>query len=153
MWEYPLCPAPGQSCRVSSNGKLVKESFKTILPIAGIVVEEFYETLFEQHPEVRSMFPSDMSNQRLKLVQALALVGGHADRIDDVAPALKNLGVKHVAYGVEPEHYGAVKEALMATLDKMLGEGFTPELREAWSETIDAVAGHMLDGHYSVVAA
>ena len=42
--------------------------------------------LFLSHPEVRSMFPIQMSGQRDKLVTALGAVVSNVDEIDKVLP-------------------------------------------------------------------
>jgi nitric oxide dioxygenase len=38
-----------------------------------------------------------------------------------------------VGYGVEPGHYATVGAALLWTLQQGLGEGFTPEVENAWT--------------------
>lgn len=39
---------------------------------------------------------------------------------------------RHNAYGVRPYHYSSVGEVLLFTLEKMLGAGFTAEVKQAW---------------------
>ena len=41
--------------------ELVQTSFKKVVPIAGTAADLFYDRLFEIAPEVRSMFPQDLS--------------------------------------------------------------------------------------------
>lgn len=43
-----------------------------------------------------------------------------------------DLGRRHVVYGVTPAMYAYMGEALLFTLEKLLGEDFTPEVQEAW---------------------
>lgn len=43
-----------------------------------------------------------------------------------------DLGKRHVRYGVTPAMYEFMGEALLYMLDKMIGENFTPDVREAW---------------------
>jgi nitric oxide dioxygenase len=49
-----------------------------------------------------------------------------------------------VSYGVKPTDYPTVAGALIATLEKGLGEDFTPAVRAAWLECIHKVSGEML---------
>src|SRR5262245_16363191 len=57
---------------------LVQSSFKSIAPIASKAADLFYDRLFEIAPEVRPLFPADLSNQKVKpgamLATAVTLV-------------------------------------------------------------------------------
>lgn len=46
---------------------------------------------------------------------------------------VEELGLRHVGYGVRPQHYTTVGEALLWTLRTGLGEAFTPEIEGAWN--------------------
>ena len=43
-------------------------------------------------------------------------------------PDRSDLARRHVAYGVQPEHYALVGSALLWTLEQGLGDEFTPAL-------------------------
>ena len=64
----------------------------------------FYSHLFLRHPEVRAMFPIQMSGQRDKLVAALGAVVSNVDEIDKVIPLLEQLGRDHRRFAVITEH-------------------------------------------------
>ena len=81
----------------------------------------FYSHLFVSHPEVRSMFPLSMANQRDKFVSALGRIVSHADQIENDADFLRHLGRDHRKYAVVAEHYNAVGASLCATLKHFLG--------------------------------
>jgi hemoglobin-like flavoprotein len=53
-----------------------------------------------------------------------------------------------VEYGVEPEHYTLVGNALLRTLKKAFGNDFTPELRQAWTDAFRMLAQVMKDAAY-----
>src|SRR6266404_190010 len=57
----------------------------------------------------------------------IAVVVASLDRLDKILPAVKDLAVRHVGYGVEDRHYAKVGEALIWTLEAGLGEAFTPQ--------------------------
>ena len=59
---------------------------------------------------------------------------------------LRNLGARHVGYGVREEHYVTVGTALLWTLSAGLGEKFTPEVREAWTAAYGLLADVMQFG-------
>ena len=54
---------------------LVQASFAKVAPIADQVAILFYDRLFELAPQVRRMFPADITEQRRKLMATLAFVG------------------------------------------------------------------------------
>jgi hemoglobin-like flavoprotein len=58
----------------------------------------------------------------------------------------KALGARHSGYGVTEAHYAIVGEALLWTLDRGLGEGFTPEVRSAWAKVYGVIAATMQAG-------
>ncbi len=61
---------------------------------------------------------------------------------------LKAVAVRHVGYGVRPEHYTYMGNALLRTLKKGVGEEFTPELRNAWVASFQTLATIMKDAAY-----
>ena len=66
---------------------------------------------------------------------------------------LKTLAVRHVGYGVKPEHYTYMGDVeLLRTLEKGLGEEFTPELRNAWVAAFQALATIMKEAAYGTVS-
>ena len=64
-------------------------------------------------------------------------------QVEIIIPAVEDLGRRHVGYGVKDAHYDKVGEALIWTLDKGLGEAFTPPVKTAWIETYGTLAGVM----------
>jgi hemoglobin-like flavoprotein len=48
---------------------------------------------------------------------------------------VQDLGRRHVNYGVTTDHYKPVGEALIWTLEKGLGDAFTPDVKAAWLTT------------------
>lgn len=123
--------------------QLVQDSFKKVVPIAPQAADIFYARLFEIAPNVRPMFPDDMSNQKDKLMGMLGTAVSNLHQVETIIPAVQELGRKHVDYGVKNEHYKPVGEALIYTLEKGLGDDFTPEVKEAWVTTYTTLEGVM----------
>lgn len=59
---------------------------------------------------------------------------------------LRELGRRHVAYGVRVEHYDPVGAALLWTLAQGLGPAFADPVRDAWTAAYALVARTMQDG-------
>lgn len=130
--------------------KLVQDSFKKVVPIAGTAADLFYDRLFVIAPQVRSLFPDDLTEQKKKLMQMLATAVTNLHQVEKIVPAVEDLGRRHVAYGVTADHYKPVGEALLWTLERGLGADFTPEVKEAWTQTYLTVAGVMTKAAQSV---
>lgn len=131
----------------------IRASFDLVAPHADAVVEAFYANLFAAAPAARALFPEDMAAQRQHLAAALALVVKHADRLETLAPALREMGVRHIRYGATPAHYGVVRDVLIATLAQHAGAAWNEQLASDWTAALNAVAGIMLDGARAAEAA
>lgn len=125
---------------------LVQASFAKVVPIADVAATLFYEDLFLRDPRLRPLFKEDMTDQRQKLMAMLGTAVANLTRWEKIAPAVQALGQRHAAYGVKPADYATVGQALIATLEKGLGDGFTPEVRDAWLACYAAVSSEMLGG-------
>jgi len=122
---------------------LVQGSFKSVAPIASKAADLFYDRLFEIAPGVRSLFPTDLSGQKIKLISMLATAVNTLHHLDGVLPAIRDLGSRHRGYGVTAEHYAPVGAALLWTLEQGLGPAFTSEVKLAWAEAYSNVASAM----------
>ena len=83
----------------------LKASWGKVAAAGDDVPLYFYSHLFLSHPEVRSMFPIQMTAQREKLVTALGAVVSNVESLDDVVPLLEQLGRDHRRFAVV---YGAL---------------------------------------------
>ena len=137
--EHPTM-TPRQLELVGADAELVVEH-------ADAVGRSFYDTLFDLAPGVRPMFPDDLTEQRRKLMDALAALvrcglalgrGGDAE-FDRRTAAL---GSRHRRYGAVPEHYDVVGAALLATLERHLPT-WDDERAAAWGTLYGAVADAM----------
>ncbi len=126
--------------------RLVQDSFAQIAPIAEEAGQLFYARLFERDPTLRVLFRGDIREQSRHLMTALRFAVESLNRLEELLPALRQLGQRHVGYGVTPEHFALVGETLLWTLEQGLGDAFTPETREAWAEVYAVVATVMQEG-------
>ena len=128
--------------------KLVQDSFAKVAPISDVAASMFYERLFEIAPDVKAMFPADMTDQRKKLMATLAVVVNGLTQLDTILPTASALAKKHVGYGVKPTHYTPVGTALLWTLEKGLGTAWTPPTAEAWTAAYTTLSGFMISEAY-----
>jgi len=128
--------------------KIVQESFARVAPIADQAATIFYDRLFEVAPSVKAMFPSDLTEQRKKLMATLAVVVNGLSNLESILPAASALAIRHVSYGAKAEHYPVVGAALLWTLEKGLGHAWTPEVAAAWTAAYGTLSGYMISEAY-----
>jgi hemoglobin-like flavoprotein len=128
--------------------KLVQQSFAKVAPISETAAVLFYDRLFEIAPSVKAMFPADMTEQRRKLMVMLAAVVNGLGDLNSILPAASALAKRHVNYGAKAEHYPVVGGALLWTLEKGLGDGWTPDIADAWTTAYGTLSGYMISEAY-----
>jgi len=133
--------------------KLVQASFAKVTPISEQAAVIFYDRLFEIAPAVKAMFPADMTEQRKKLMATLAVVVNGLSNLESVLPAASALARRHVAYGAKPAHYPVVGGALLWTLEKGLGDAWTPDVAAAWIAAYGTLSGYMISEAYGSIQA
>ncbi|WP_019504679.1 globin family protein [Pleurocapsa sp. PCC 7319] len=132
---------------MSLQVELLEDSFEAVKPQANEFVESFYDNLFTANPEAKPLFEhTDMASQKKKLLDSLVLVVDNLRSPDMLDKALRGLGARHVKYGALPEHYPLVGGALLTTFQQYLGEKWTPEVKQAWTDAYGAITEIMLDG-------
>ena len=129
---------------------LVQEIFKQVQPIAAQAADLFYGRLFEIAPQVRTLFPEDLTEQKRKLMAMLGTAVGSLHRISEIVPAVQALGRRHAGYKVTAEHYKPVGEALIWTLEQGRGDAFTPPIKTAWLEAYTMLANVMKEAAEAV---
>ena len=107
---------------------------------------EFYRTLFEAQPALRSMFPVDMASQEKKLTDMLhSVIEGLRDPAKTRA-GLAELGAFHTEKGVRSEHYPPVCRALLTAMARCGGANWTSEYQGEWRRALEMISSLMLAG-------
>lgn len=128
--------------------QLIQESFTKVEPIAEQAAEIFYNKLFEYDPKLRPLFKSDLKDQGRKLMTTLKVAVNGLNDLDKLVVVLQQLAERHVGYGVKPEDYTPVGNALLFTLKTGLGPDWNPELRQAWVDVFRLMATVMKEHAY-----
>lgn len=125
----------------------IQETFALVARERKRFGERFYANLFAIGPEIERQFAGTSPElQDRMFVDMLFLVARSLSRLDELAPALTALGVRHLEYGTLKEQLPIAKRALIATLHELLGDAMTAEAEAAWSETYDAMTAPMARG-------
>lgn len=64
--------------------------------------------------------------------------------IELLTEIMEELGVKHIRYGVRPDMFPMMGDALLETLSGTLGDAFNDSVREAWKETYAELSQDMI---------
>ena len=83
----------------------------------------------------------------------LAIVVNGLNHLDTILPAASALAKRHVGYGAQAAHYPVVGAALLWTLEKGLGEAWTPQVASAWTAAYTTLSTFMIDEAYGQKAA
>ena len=129
----------------SRQVQLVQASFAKVLPIADTAADLFYTRLFELDPSLSRLFRGERTEQGKKLMQMIGAAVRGLDNPDKLMPVVRQLGIRHLGYGVQDSHYDTVASALLWTLEQGLGSAFTPEVKEAWVAVYGVLASTMKD--------
>ncbi|KAG6554913.1 hypothetical protein Mapa_003497 [Marchantia paleacea] len=146
------------------QSQLVIESWQMVKKDSATHSMTFFTKIFEIAPGGKALFSflrdSDVpfdKNPKLKAhaLNVFRLTGdsasmlGEKGAIDALNPKLKELGKKHVGYGVIAAHFDIVKSALVSTIESLLPEDWPAEKKVAtcgaWSQAYDELAGVMID--------
>jgi hemoglobin-like flavoprotein len=127
--------------------QLIRDSFEVIHEMPQAIAMLFYGRLFDLDPSLRAMFKTDMQTQSRKLMDTLRAAGESLDRFDELRPVLRDLGRNHATqYGVRPEHYRLVIEALLWSFGQAMQPHFYPETKAAWKVVLEDIAAEMQAG-------
>jgi hemoglobin-like flavoprotein len=110
------------------------------------LTQRFYQILFEREPQLRELFPQDLSGLYGHFAESLKLVVDNLGRISAVDEHLRHLGVQHMYWGAQPHHYVAARDALIEALRIESGATWDAHLCADWRSGIAAIIVPMLQG-------
>ena len=140
-----MCRDPARTM-TSDQIELVRTSFAKIHPVVEEAAVLFYARLFECDPSLRPLFKTDIREQGHKLMDIIGSAVDALDETEKVIPTLRELGARHVGYGVTEAHYDLVGDALLWTLRKALKDDYTSEMNEAWTAVYSFLSESMKSG-------
>ena len=86
-----------------------------------------------------------------KVLLAFDIILRSLENMSEVMDHLKQLGKIHFVIGVAREDYEMFYRALITTLDQILEEAFTFEVRNAWHILFNSIKGGMIADNYDQV--
>lgn len=123
----------------------VQTTWRAVLPVGGTFAELFYGRLFALDPELKKLFRDDIVEQGRNLTAMLSVAAANIGKPERIGVALRNLGKRHVAYGVKPKDFANFEDALLFALEHALIDVFTPEVKAAWRAAYLQLSSTMLE--------
>lgn len=107
------------------------------------ITKTFYKNMFEQNPEVKSLFNMDkqVSGEQPKaLAMSILAAAQNIDNLPAIMPVVKKIGEVHCNSKVKAEHYPIVGKHLLEAIKEVLGDAATDEIIDAWAKTYGVLA-------------
>lgn len=123
--------------------ELVKNTFEKIAVPPEQAGAIFYARLFELDPRARNLFRGDLAQQGRALFAMLEMIAKTLEVREKIVPIVHELGHRHALYGVDAPDYGPFRQALLDTLERLLGPHFVLPIRDAWGAAYDELADIM----------
>ncbi|MCI0654466.1 MAG: globin domain-containing protein [Methylococcaceae bacterium] len=132
---------------MSLNVDLLEQSWERLKPQSEKFAESFYQNLFASYPQTRPLFTgADMKRQQKSLIGALVLVIQNLRKPEVLAANLTVLGSRHKKYGVLPEHFPAVGNVLLKTMEQYLGDSWNADVRDSWEKAYAMISALVMQG-------
>lgn len=122
---------------------IVRGSFQDALVLREPFQVDFYEAFFRRAPDARQMFREDIVGQGMRFMTTMQAIVENLGT-DDLADKLADLGRSHAVLGVQERHFAPMREALVETLAKTLGDDWHEEIGATWRKAFDEMAEAMI---------
>ncbi len=140
-----LMSEPTQESPVTFSADEIESSFHFLSAHSEELAREFYQRLFQRHPEVQKLFAgSEMAEQQQKLVAMLKTVVTNVRHPAALRKIARVLGERHRHYGAQAAHYPVVIDLLLEVMRDLAATRWTEAYEQAWRGALLAIAEVML---------
>jgi len=130
---------------------LVKTTFAKVSMRSATFSELFMNQLFWADQSLLKLSNLPKNELSRKFMQMLATVMSVLDKPEELRAIMEELGLEFAAEGVKKRHYTIFGKVLLATLERVLGENFTPDIRAAWTHLADFLSTIAIEAAYGKV--
>lgn len=142
--DKPMNTAAEAAWPTAEEQEILRSTFVRLIPACEALAFRLYDRLFEEHPELRDMFPPDLFDQQEKLVKMLAAAVDALKDPEEFRRECLEAGRRHVKYGAKAEHYPIVGRILVEELGRAIDPPLTRAEIELWERQYTLVAQEML---------
>ena len=107
--------------------------------------KEFYEFLFANSPEYKTLFRRDASEQEAMLGHTLHQIVAALDDGARLKSLLVNLGRLHAGYGINEQDFAVVEGAFLHAASRILDGAWTEDVQSAYCAFYRFSGGVMID--------
>lgn len=122
---------------------IIKQTVPVLEQHGTTITEVFYHNMLSEHPELLNIFnKTNQAQGRQKTALAMTVLAA-AKNIDNLAallPQVKQIGHKHRALNIKPEHYPIVGHHLLKAIKEVLKEAATETIIAAWAAAYQDIA-------------
>ncbi len=138
-----------QNIENTQNNENVKSCWTKIKAEKGTdsFIDDFYQLMFEHHPETRHLFPDELLNQKTSLLTTIDNVINGIDYIDKLEKELFSLGQHHKNLGIEKDMFSAFISTIIETAIHASNNTLTKKELIAWEQAFQKVANIMLKAY------
>jgi len=125
----------------------VQQSFRQLAPRGPELVDHLFAHLFSKNPQLRPLFPRDMSSQKKNFLATFMLIMRNLSDRDKLRHTLIDLGRRHFKYDARPDQYPLFRDTLIGVMRDMSGAKWNPQLAADWTIALNVIAALMIEGH------
>lgn len=122
---------------------IIKATVPVLEKQGTTITRVFYNNMLKEHTELLNIFNrvnQAKGAQPNALATTVLAAAKHIDDLTVLLPHVEQIGHKHRALQIKPEHYPIVGEYLLKAIKETLGDAATPEIIDAWGKAYGAIA-------------
>ncbi|SCU89350.1 LADA_0E14994g1_1 [Lachancea dasiensis] len=126
-----------------STRKIISATVPVLEQHGTTITSVFYKNMLSEHEELKNIFNRTnqvQGGQPTALATTVLAAAKNIDQLEALLPHVKQIGHKHRALQIKPEHYPIVGKHLLGAIKQVLGDAATPEVLNAWGEAYGAIA-------------
>lgn len=123
--------------------KIVKATVPVLEEHGTKITTAFYQNMFNEHPDLLDIFNETnqkLGRQQTALATTVLAAAKHLEHLEVLLPQVTEIGHKHRALQILPEHYPIVGKYLIGAIKQVLGEAANDDIIEAWTAAYDEIA-------------
>lgn len=127
---------------------IVKATVPVLEQHGTTITTVFYRNMLSEHKELLNIFNKTNQSRGLQptaLATTVLAAAKHIDNLEALAPYVVEIGHKHRALQVLPEHYPIVGKHLLGAIKEVLGDAATEDIINAWAKAYGAIAQIFID--------
>lgn len=124
----------------------VRESFRALAAEGPELFAAFVDRIGKVSPQLRKLLPDEPRDDAQPYLASCGMIVKNLQRLSAIEFMLLDWGMRQQMLGLQPQHYGVARNALLETLAEAFDSSWTPELEADWTEAIQVISSLMIRG-------